>query len=268
MRINEEKFICIDKKAECSGLNYWDTKKGCVLKDTEDTCLADNSQSSRNAFRFQWKENDFGGGVCVDLKANCNGMSIWLNEEGCVPKDNERYCIWENQKGQAPLFEWKKLENGSFSCINLKAGCGAEKKWDIKKGCVDKPKEQTKEEACLSGNSGIKGVAYIFEWIKKEDGSGMCVNHKENCKENQRWDNADGCIDTKEQEKCSVDKDGRPLSKTEIADCKGKNSGSKDINEVSEINNKGEDEENKRVPSRFVPINIPTRQIYILPGMP
>jgi hypothetical protein len=143
---------------------------------------------------------------------------------------------------------------------------GAEKKPEAKK-CTDKQKADG--DKCLETAESCKAKAKKDEFLKPSDDGLSCVavSGSELCDlKNKEW--------SASKKKDSDDDDGvswstryRWNSETKKCDDKEKKKESKD-DDNSPDEAQAPQYAPKQAPGRFQPINIPTRQMYILPGMP
>ncbi len=181
--------------------------------------------------------------------------SLILSEDkkSCIEDPNAGLKTAEMCKAEGEAMNPKKIlvpAEDKKSCI--------EKTGDNENDCKVKNDEWIKNDN--DGRPGIK-----FEWnaekktclekSNQNDGESKCIE------QNNKW--------------IENDNDGRPGIKfewnSEKKDCinkrpdkdSGKKSGA-DAPEAPEF----EGDADKQPPARFVPINIPTRQMYVLPGMP
>lgn len=208
-----------------------------ALPNDKDKCLAGNI-IAENAPLFSW---DAEKNICKNEKTECKEPKIWDDKLGCKEKekekektDEEKKCLAGNSIPEnSPLFSWDAEKH---ICKDEKAECKEPKVWDDKLGCKDKEKEKEKE--------------------------------KVECKEDQILNDKNVCVSKPAKEKCLVDDTGRELSKTEKKECmNSKNDSGEEDGDLPDMK-ANTIYPNKAVPGRFTPINIPTRQPFILPGMP
>jgi hypothetical protein len=162
-----------------------------------------------------------------------NGVCIESSIGKSPPEIND-FC--KDDKVVPPVLDKKDPVDPKADC--LKEG----KIWnEAKSSCDEKPKKDPKEECLKEGKI----------WNEA----------KPSCDEKPKEDKP-------KEEKCVRDEENQQLlSKSAVAECKAalkpESENEEDTKEAPE-----ENYVNKPLPGRFVPVTIPTRQMYVLPGMP
>ncbi len=163
---------------------------------------------------------------------------------GKEPPEKIEYC--KEDKILPPVIDKKDPE----------VDCKEPKIWDKdKKSCNDKPDP---EADCKEPKI----------WDKDKKSCNDKPDPEADCKKPKIWDkDKKSCNDKPKEEKCVTTEDGRKLEGKEITECKA----ALNPEAEKEVDTKDAPEENyvnKPLPGRFVPVTIPTRQMYVLPGMP
>lgn len=136
-----------------------------------------------------------------------------------------------------------------------------------KKTCIEKeaPKEAVKETP-----------AQLTEETCRADGDKILSEDKKSCVEKKKETLSDAQkICDEKNEALKEENEGRPQERWKVVDnkcidskAKPKTETSREVSDPPALNLPSLPTDNKTPPPPFIPVNIPTRQMYILPGMP
>ncbi len=236
--------ICVNKKEVCEKeeTKEFNDKGECVEKkpaEDKTTCEAKNEKDKPIIFKWDVDITKPNGGICVDKKAECEkDTKKEFNDKGeCVekkPTEDKTACEAKNEKDKPVLFKWDidtTKPNGGI-CVDKKAECekDTKKEFNDKGECVLKTEKKDPEQACIKKND---------DWIKEQTKDGEAPSNR------YEWsDDKKQCVDLNKKpgSKDSDEEEGPPAPSAST-------------------------EPNLPVPKRFTPVQIPTRQMFILPGM-
>ncbi len=291
---DEDKSTCsesvADTKASCeakkkSGIRFtWDENKSTcneLVADTKASCEA----KKKDGLTFKWDEEK---SECtestLDLKASCeaqeeDGYSFkWNAEKKSCDKNQvltlEEACEKQEKEGYSFIWNYSAGKCEEVSIIN-EADCERQVKegvsfiWNYSAGKCEETPILSAEKKCTDK----KEEGFTFTWNKEKNECVKAENKKEDkkddkkteedlvkkCEEkNQNWikKSNDGVRDVKYMWDGKVCKDLKP------------DTGKRGIEDNDEPGQVDPPSAPKVAPQRFTPINIPTRQMYILPGMP
>ena len=191
---------------------------------------------------------------------NCN--KVIFNKP---KKMDEKACKDQNIKGKTPKFDWRKDDKNNFICFDLSSECKDPKIWDDTKGCTDKPTTDPAIKICTDKNVKDKAIQYV--WNEALTEAAKCEDQKAKCAIDTKkiWDDQAGCKDKPVEDDCLKLIDGREPGASEIKTCRDNK---KQVEDDTPAETAEKVYADKPAPARFQPPQIPTRQAYMLPGMP
>lgn len=234
------------KKAVCA-LNGRtpETEESCKKLDKEfheptRSCL--ETQKSCDKAKLEFKADTK---TCVENDKSCA-------DKGLKWDGNKKACVEDNDTCKKKDLTFDAESN---KCVESEAGCKAKnKEFDAAtKTCKDPaPSEITCKNQNKKYDAEKKACVDISEEDKCKKKNEEWINGRKDGEEAMRTDRYEwknnACVDKKE-------------SKASVSDDSGKDLPDKDAGASTPT-------VNKPVPGRFQPINIPTRQMFIMPGMP
>jgi len=209
-----------------------------IISGDKKTCEANNVSGKPDTHRWDQDSNDSKKGTCVSLKEECekDKKNIFNSDGQCIakPLEGKISCEANNVSGKPDTHRWDQDSNDSKkgTCVSLKEECEKDDKneFNSEGKCVPKKEKKDPEEACNKKND---------DWIKEQSKDGEAPSNRYVWSEEKK-----SCTDLQKKASSKDDNDSPPEDEARPAP-----------------------ETNFQAPKRFTPIQIPTRQMFMLPGM-